>query len=85
MTDVRTATIAPFQAHSLYPFARGGLCKFGRRQRNVGTWRIRSIVTLTTACGPSRHIALPHELVRYRGKADVAFVASRGRVYGYTA
>jgi hypothetical protein len=30
-----------------------------------------------SACGPSRHIALPHELGRYRGKADVAFVASR--------
>ena len=23
--------------------------------------------------GPSRHIALPHELGRYRGKADIAF------------
>jgi hypothetical protein len=30
-------------------------------------------------------VALPHELGRYRGKADVAFVASCGRVYGYTA
>jgi hypothetical protein len=40
---------------------------------------------LTAAYGPSRHIALPHELGRYRGKADIAFVASRRRVYGYTA
>jgi len=35
--------------------------------------------------GPSRHIAPPHELGRYSGKADVAFVASRGRIYEYTA
>ncbi|MGX9432692.1 hypothetical protein, partial [Bradyrhizobium sp. LeoA1S1] len=34
--------------------------------------------------GPSQHIALPPELGRYRGKADIAFVASRRRVYGYT-
>jgi predicted GNAT family acetyltransferase len=26
----------------------------------------------TSACGPSRHIALPHERGRLRGKADVA-------------
>jgi hypothetical protein len=25
--------------------------------------------------GPSRHIALPHELGRYSGKADIAVVA----------
>jgi len=31
----------------------------------------------------SRHIALPHELDRYRGKADIANVASRRLVYGY--
>ena len=37
------------------------------------------------AFGPSRHIALAHELGRYRGKADIAFVASRRWVYGYTA
>jgi hypothetical protein len=37
------------------------------------------------ASGPSRHIALPHGLGRYSGKADVAFVASRRWGYGYTA
>ena len=35
--------------------------------------------------GPSRHIALPPEAGRYRGKADIALVASRRRIYGYTA
>jgi hypothetical protein len=45
----------------------------------------RAIAVAISFSGPSRHIALPHELGRYRGKADVAFVASRGRVYGYTA
>jgi hypothetical protein len=32
--------------------------------------------------GPSRHIALPHEVGRFRGKTDIALVASRRRVYG---
>lgn len=31
------------------------------------------------------HTALPHELGRYRGNADIVFVASRRWVYGYTA
>jgi len=38
-----------------------------------------------TAYGPSRHIALPPEDGRLRGKADIALVASRRRrlwVYG---
>jgi hypothetical protein len=39
----------------------------------------------TSGIGPSRHIALPHEVGRYRGKADIALVASRRQVYGYTA
>jgi hypothetical protein len=34
--------------------------------------------------GPLRHIAPPHELSRYGGEADIAFVASRRWVYGYT-
>ena len=29
-----------------------------------------------SASGPSRHIALPHELGRYRSKADIGFVAA---------
>ena len=41
--------------------------------------------TSMSLIGPSRHIALPHELGRYRDKAGVAFVASHGRVYGYAA
>jgi hypothetical protein len=32
--------------------------------------------------GPSQHIALPHKLGRYRRKADVVFVESRGRFMG---
>jgi hypothetical protein len=38
-----------------------------------------------SATGRSRHIALPHELGRLRGKADVAFIASRHRGFGYKA
>jgi hypothetical protein len=34
--------------------------------------------------GTSRHIALLHKFGRYRGKADVSFIALRRRVYGYT-
>jgi len=37
------------------------------------------------AIDPSRHIALLHEVSRYRDKADIALVALRSRVYGYTA
>jgi hypothetical protein len=33
----------------------------------------------------SRHIALPHKLGRHRGKADIAIMASRHWVFGYTA
>lgn len=29
-----------------------------------------------SAHGPSRHIALPHELGRHRSKADIGFVAA---------
>jgi hypothetical protein len=44
--------------------------------------RIKGVMS---ASGPSRHIAPPHVLGRYRGEADIAFVASRRWVYGYTA
>lgn len=37
------------------------------------------------AVGASRYIVLPPEVGRYRGKADIALVALRRRVYGYTA
>jgi hypothetical protein len=44
-----------------------------------------SSVTDTSVPGPSRHIALPHGVGRYRGRADIALVASGRRVYAYTA
>ena len=37
------------------------------------------------AIGPSRHTALPHELGRYRSKADVVTSHMTPRVYRYTA
>jgi len=46
-------------------------------------WSARDLLRLLMAAfGPSRHLALPHELGRYRDKADVE---SRRRFYGYTA
>jgi hypothetical protein len=38
-----------------------------------------------SAVGPSRHFAAAQQPRRFRSKADINFVASRHRVYEYTA
>ena len=54
-------------------------------EEEISSMSESQLAMATSGFDPSLHIALPPEVGRYRGKADIALVASRRRVYGYTA
>lgn len=68
---------------SLWPIATKSA--YGLHEGSEGVDRTCQISGKAVAIDPSRHIARLREVGRYRDKADVSLVASRRKVYGYTA